>query len=155
MNLENWATQRIGRKVQAGLGMLSAVALLGLQACTGTIVSPAASDLHTYVKTSLSVDITTGEEITGVASATVILKFFTFGAPTDLADPEEDFLSRVSPMETLRAGARYNALSSSKADLILLPRYTAKIKDYLVYREVEVTVTGYKGTLGKPTASKN
>jgi len=155
MNSVNLAKRGIGRNVQAGLGMLSAVALLGLQGCTGTIISPGSSDLHTYVKTSLSADITTGEEIKGVASAKIILNLFTVGAPSNLADPGQDSLMGVSAMETLRAGARYNALSASKADLIVLPKYTTKINDYLVYKEVEVTVIGYKGTLSKPTMSKN
>lgn len=130
------------------------IVTLGLQACTSIVTTPGTSNLHTYVQTSLSADVVVGEEIQGFATAKIILNLFTLGGPDNLADPQQDSLLGPSSMETLRAGARYAALTANKADLIVLPKYTTIVDDYFVFKDVKVTVKGFKGTLVKPITTK-
>ncbi|EGH17386.1 putative lipoprotein, partial [Pseudomonas savastanoi pv. glycinea str. race 4] len=43
--------------------------------------------------------------------------------------------------------AAFKAVKSSGADLIVAPRYEVSIKDYFIFKKVDVKVTGSKGNI--------
>lgn len=141
--------------------VLAMIGALGLQACTSLVTTPGNSNVASVqtATVTLLTDVIVGEEIKGEASSTIILSLFTIGAPENLADPAADIQFYNIPLgtsaiETLRAGARYAALTAGKADTIVMPKYRVKTDDYFLFKKVTVAVTGYKGTYVKPVSTK-
>lgn len=50
-------------------------------------------------------------------------------------------------MASTKAAAAYKAVKSSGSDLIVAPRYEVNVEDYFIYKKVDVTVTGNKGSI--------
>ncbi|RMQ16594.1 putative Lipoprotein, partial [Pseudomonas savastanoi pv. glycinea] len=56
-------------------------------------------------------------------------------------------LALPDPVSTTKAAAAFKAVKSSGADLIVAPRYEVSIKDYFIFKKVDVKVTGSKGNI--------
>lgn len=54
--------------------------------------------------------------------------------------------SLPDPVAATKAAAAFNAVKNSGADLIVAPRYAVSVKDYLVFKKVNVTITGKKAS---------
>lgn len=122
----------------------------------GTIhTSQHSGPLDVRVVAPLKADVAVGEKITGTASSVNLLWLFNLGGPDRFADgvaynTEDKEVPRVSwfiPIENIKAAAVYDAVSKSKADVIVAPKYVVEYNDYLLFRTVQVTVIGYKGTI--------
>jgi hypothetical protein len=46
-----------------------------------------------------------------------------------------------------KAAAAYKAVKSSGADLLVAPRYEVTVNDYFIFKQVNVKVTGNKGSI--------
>lgn len=114
--------------------------------------------LNVTVEANLKADIEVGDKITGTASGTNIMWLFNVGMPTKFADGvsfgastgKKGFgLFAVDTFGRMKAAAAYDAITKSGADVIVAPKYIVDYTDYFFYKSVNVTVTGYKGTIKK------
>ena len=55
--------------------------------------------------------------------------------------------SLPDPVSATKAAAAYKAVKSSGSDLIVAPRYAVSVEDYFIFKKVNVTVTGNKGSI--------
>ena len=109
----------------------------------------------------IEADIQVGEKISGTAECKMLFGF-TIDSPqkqtygSDLQVSAGNF----SPRACTR-GALYNALIKNNADLIIAPRYTAVqdaklcIFGLCVFRNYQIIITGYKGTIKKISPMDN
>lgn len=141
------------------LWMSAAVATLiaTTSGCVSYNVSQPSAPLDGAVKTDLKADVKVGGTITGESSTNVLFNFFAFGGDTQFADGVAYgggasgggglALPIPDPVATTKAAAAYKAVKSSGADLIVAPRYEVSVKDYFVFKKVDVKVTGNKGSI--------
>jgi len=103
----------------------------------------------------MSAQIKVGQKITGTAVCetwfgitTKSPSKLTYGADLQVGD------GNIAPSKCTR-GAVYEAITKSKADVIIAPHYTTNQEGTLcifgacVHRVSKITVTGYKGTIEK------
>ena len=135
----------------ATIATLSAFALL--TGCASQNVSQPTAPLNGEVTTNLKADVKVGETITGQSSVNILFGVFKLGGDTQFADGvtygggEGGFALGLDPVATAKSAAAFKAVKSSGADLIVAPRYEVSVQDYLVYKAVNVKVTGSKGTV--------
>lgn len=125
--------------------------------CVSYNVSQPAAPLDSTVKTDLKADVKVGGKISGESSTNILFNFFTFGGDSQFADGVAYGgasggtgglgLPLPDPVSTTKAAAAYKAVKSSGADLIVAPRYEVSVQDYLVFKKVNVKVTGNKGSI--------
>jgi hypothetical protein len=109
---------------------------------------------------SSQADVKVGETISGQSSTNILFNFFAFGGDTQFADGVVYGaggggggalgglgLPIPDPISTTKAAAAYKAVKSSGADLIVAPRYEVNVKDYFIFKKVDVKVTGNKGSI--------
>ena len=98
----------------------------------------------------LEASIKVSDSIQGTAECTTVL----FGAVTNSSSTEAygaEVNSEGNIPDFCAKEAVYDAVTKSKADLIVAPRYTVLkrkfgcIGEYCLYKKFNVTVTGYKG----------
>lgn len=135
--------------------VVTCILMLGaLTGCSTMNMSASSMPLTAPIETDVKADVQVGEKITGESSVTQVL-FFTLGAPTEFADGVAygggggggSMLFGGGAVGAAKAGAAYQAITSSGADVIVLPRYTVKEKNYFLFKKIDVTVDGYKGTI--------
>ncbi|MDA7088689.1 hypothetical protein PH586_20110 [Pseudomonas sp. SA3-5] len=135
----------------ATIATLSALALL--TGCASQNVSQPTAPLNGEVTTNLKADVKVGETITGQSSVNILFNVIKLGGDTQFADGvtygggEGGFALGIDPVASAKSAAAYKAVMSSGADLIVAPRYEVSVEDYLVYKTVNVKVTGKKGTV--------
>jgi hypothetical protein len=135
----------------ATIATVSAFALL--TGCASQNVSQPTAPLNGEVTTNLKADVKVGETITGQSSVNILFGVFKLGGDTQFADGvtygggEGGFALGLDPVATAKSAAAFKAVKSSGADLIVAPRYEVSVQDYLVYKAVNVKVTGSKGTV--------
>lgn len=135
----------------ASIAAISTLALL--TGCASQNVSQPTAPLDGSVKTNLKADVKVGETITGQSSVNILFGVFKLGGDTQFADGvtygggEGGFALGLDPVATAKSAAAFKAVKSSGADLIVAPRYEVNVQDYLVYKAVNVKVTGNKGTI--------
>ncbi|HWV10667.1 MULTISPECIES: hypothetical protein [unclassified Pseudomonas] len=135
----------------ASIAAISTLALL--TGCASQNVSQPTAPLNGTVKTNLKADVKVGETITGQSSVNILFGVFKLGGDTQFADGvtygggEGGFALGLDPVATAKSAAAFKAVKSSGADLIVAPRYEVNVQDYLVYKAVNVKVTGNKGTV--------
>lgn len=123
-----------------------------LGGCSSMNMSANSIPMTAPIETNIKADIQVGEKISGQSSVTKIL-FFTLGADKEFADGVAYGGSGGSafpfgdPVGDAKAAAAYKAVTSSGADVIVLPRYTVKTNNYFVFSTIDVSVEGYKGTI--------
>ena len=137
------------------LSITSLVALAALaMGCAATNVSNYPSPIDATVQTDLKADVTVGSEISGKSQMSIIMNMFTIG-DSKFADgvvygtSGASALGLPDPISKTKAAAAYNAVQTSGADVILAPRYVVDVVDYVVFKKVTVTVTGYSGKINR------
>ena len=66
-------------------------------------------------------------------------------------DASASMLQKINPLKVIQSGrlnkvrgaSAYNALEGTDADFIVHPNYVTTVKNYLIYKEYKVEVTGY------------
>jgi len=112
--------------------------------------------LNVSVDAHLKADVQVGEKIAGTASGTVLFRYINLGMPSKFADGVSYGAAATGISQFtgdsyagLKSAAAYEAVTKSGADIIVAPKYIIDSNDYLFFQTVNVTVTGYKGTIRK------
>ncbi|HSC83353.1 MAG TPA: hypothetical protein VLC30_07010 [Pseudomonas sp.] len=135
----------------AYVAAFSALALL--TGCASQNYSQPSAPLNGEVQTNLKADVKVGETINGESSVNILFGVFKLGGDTQFADGvtygggEGGFALGLDPVAAAKSAAAFKAVKSSGADLIVAPRYEVSVQDYMVYKAVNVKVTGNKGTI--------
>ena len=123
--------------------------------CVSYNVSQPTAPLEGTVKTDLKADVKVGGTTSGESSTNVLFNSLSIGGDTQFADGVAYGgasgggmgLALPDPVSTAKAAAAYKAVKSSGADLIVAPRYEVNVKDYFIFKKVNVKVTGNKGSI--------
>lgn len=105
------------------------------------------------MQTNLKADVKVGESISGQSSVNIQFGVFKLGGDTQFADGvtygggEGGFALGQDPVASAKSAAAYRAVTASGADVIVAPRYEVNVQDYFVYKTVNISVTGKKGTV--------
>ena len=135
--------------------MTAAVAAVALatSGCMSHNVSQPTAPIAGSVTADLKAKIEVGGKITGQSSSNILFGMLKISGDSEFADgvaydgaPGPAF-SLPDPVSATKAAAAFNAVKSSGADLIVAPRYAVSVEDYLVFKKVNVTVTGNKGII--------
>jgi len=144
------------------------VAVVVMVGC-GTYVSQSqqSGPLGVKVAAPMKADIEVGEKISGTASGTLLCGCLPIGLPKKFAEGVEynyyhswfptrlDFNFIERSVGQIKAGAAYNAVAGSKADVIVAPKYIIEDNNYLLFDTLNITVVGYKGTVKSIKATDN
>ncbi|MBR1949222.1 MAG: hypothetical protein IKA30_05470 [Alphaproteobacteria bacterium] len=149
--------------------LLAGIAMIGLTGCSSVHQGVASGALQTTVSADHVANIKVGEKISGESSAKILFGFIKIGGDNNFVDGmsyagESSGLggglplpipSVSSGMDSVKSAAAYKALTNSGADVIVAPTYKTTVKnDYVVYKELEAKVEGYKGTITGFTQKK-
>lgn len=136
---------------------LAAVATLiaTTSGCVSYNVSQPAAPLSGDVKTDLKADVKVGEAISGESSTNILFGWLALGGDSQFADGvtygaaggSAMGLPLPDPVSNAKAAAAYKAVKSSGADLLVAPRYEVTVNDYFIFKQVNVKVTGNKGSI--------
>lgn len=138
---------------------LSAAALVAAavlaSGCTSYNVSQPIAPVAGVVKTDLKADVAVGGEISGQSQVNILFGVFKFGGDNQFADGvtygaesgSGMSFAAFDPVSSVKAAAAYKAVKSSGSDLIVAPRYEVNVQDYLIFKKVDVKVTGSKGNI--------
>lgn len=149
--------------------LLAGIAMIGLTGCSSVHQGVASGALQTSVSADHIANIRVGEKISGESSAKILFGFIKIGGDNKFVDGmsyagEGNGLGGALPlpvpslssgMDDVKSAAAYKALTKSGADVIVAPTYKTTVKnDYVVYKEIEAKVEGYKGTITGFTQKK-
>jgi len=137
------------------LWMSAAVATLiaTTSGCVSYNMSQPAAPISGTVKTGLKADVKVGETINGESSTHILFGFLNVGGDTQFADgvtyggDSGMGLGMLDPVASTKAAAAFKAVKASGSDLIVAPRYEVSVKDYFIFKQVNVKVTGNKGSI--------
>jgi len=123
--------------------------------CVSYNMSQPSASLTGEVKTDLKAEVKVGETISGESSTNVLFGWLNIGGDTQFADGVSYGgasggsmgLPLPDPIASAKAAAAYKAVKSSGSDLIVAPRYEVTVNDYIIFKQVNVTVTGNKGSI--------
>jgi hypothetical protein len=123
--------------------------------CVSYNVSQPSASLSGDVKTDLKADVKVGEVISGESSTNVLFGWLNIGGDTQFADGVTYGgasgggmgLPLPDPISSTKAAAAFKAVKSSGSDLIVAPRYEVTVNDYFIFKQVNVKVTGNKGSI--------
>lgn len=123
--------------------------------CVSYNMSQPSALLSGEVKTDLKADVKVGEIISGESSTNVLFGWLNIGGDTQFADGVSYGgtgaggmgLPLPDPVSSAKAAAAFKAVKSSGADLIVAPRYEVTVNDYFIFKQVNVKVTGNKGSI--------
>ena len=142
--------------------LLAGIAMIGLTGCSSVHQGVASAPLQTSVSANHVANIRVGEKISGESSAKILFGFIKIGGDNKFVDGmsytgEAKGLGGALPlpvpslssgMNDVRSAAAYKAITNSGADVIVAPTYKTTVKnDFVVYKELEAKVEGYKGTI--------
>lgn len=129
-----------------------AAVVLATSGCMSHNVSQPNAPIAGTVTADLKANIEVGSEITGQSSSNILFGLLKISGDSEFADgvtyggPAPAF-SLPDPVSATKAAAAYKAVKNSGADLIVAPRYAVSVEDYFIFKKVNVTVTGSKGTI--------
>jgi hypothetical protein len=124
--------------------------------CVSYNMSQPSASLSGDVKTDLKADVKVGETISGESSTNVLFGWLNIGGDNQFADGVSYGggsggggigLPIPDPVANAKAAATYKAVKSSGSDLIVAPRYEVTVNDYFIFKQVNVKVTGNKGSI--------
>jgi hypothetical protein len=123
--------------------------------CVSYNMSQPVASLSGDVKTDLKADVKVGEVISGESSTNVLFGWLNIGGDNQFADGVSYGgasgggmgLPLPDPVSSAKAAAAYKAVKSSGSDLIVAPRYEVTVNDYFIFKQVNVKVTGNKGSI--------
>ena len=136
-----------------------------LNSCTNTSFNQLSGDIKVNIESNLDAKITVGEQITGTGSESVLFWFIRLpgtrfrasgnvasmsnSSPASMSLPLVNSVNFLNIVENAKGEAIYDAINTSKADLIINPQYTIRENDYFFFKTVTCEVTGMKGTINK------
>ena len=137
---------------------------LVITGCSNVNYNQLTGNIDVTVKAELDATITVGENISGTGSETVLFFVFRWPGTRYRAEGNTVALNSSSPSSFLVSGiteslnpfnivehakgqAVYDAISTSNADVLINPKFTITIQDFLIYKTVRCEVTGKKGTI--------
>ena len=135
-----------------GIAGIVAATMIGF-GCAAQNLSQFPAPIDTTIATDLKADIEVGKAITGQSSANIIMNLISFGGDTRFADGvvygggAGGPVGLPDPVSKAKAAAAYKAVMSAGADVIVAPKYVVDVKDYFVFKQVNVTVTGWSGKI--------
>ncbi len=136
--------------------VLSAVLATLITGCTTFHASQPSVDLATKVSGNINADIDVGDKISGDSKVVTLLGFINFG-DDKFADGinygAANFSFGDRAAEEAKSAASYKAVSTAKADLIVMPRYSIEVTNFLLFKTTSVRVIGNKGTIKSFKAS--
>ena len=132
--------------------------------CSNVGYNQLTGNIDVSVKAELDATISVGENISGTGSETVLFFFFRWPGTRYIAEGNSVDLNSSSPSSFMASGiteslnpfnivqhakgqAVYDAITSSNADVIINPKFTITVQDFLFYKTVKCDVTGKKGTV--------
>lgn len=130
----------------------AAVVVMATTGCMSHNVSQPNAPIAGTVTADLKANIDVGGEITGQSSSNILFGVLKISGDSEFADgvtyggPAPAF-SLPDPISATKAAAAYKAVKSSGSDLIVAPRYAVSVEDYFIFKKVNVTVTGNKGSI--------
>tara|TARA_B100001094_G_scaffold327021_1_gene384310 strand:- start:1033 stop:1467 length:435 start_codon:yes stop_codon:yes gene_type:complete len=139
---------------------LTLILFLLLTSCTNTSFNQLTSDVNITVEANLNASIKVGEKITGNGSESSFLwifrvpgiKYRASGNTSSLTSSNPatySFMNFFNIVEHAKGEAIHDAITTSKADLIINPKFTIIENDYLLFKTIKCEVTGLKGTINK------
>jgi hypothetical protein len=115
-----------------------------------------ALDVRVSTDLQVDMDIDTSKKISGSAKHSKLFGFinlqtsknFADGVTYDGASESFSFFSG-GMVDDAKSAAAYNAVSSNKADVLVIPQYTIKVESYFLgaWKEVSAQVSGYAGKI--------
>jgi hypothetical protein len=132
--------------------LLSALALsVTFVGCSSLNQSAPSNALQSSIEAEFSPDIEIGPRVTGRSKTTVIFGFLRFG-DSQFADGVNYGVGKPSfgsgAVEEAKSAAAYKALQTSKADLLVAPKYTVDEFNFLnIFRTFDAEVTGFSGKI--------
>ena len=119
--------------------------------CTTLHSSQQSAELVTTINGNLKADIDVGEKISGESKVITLLGFINFG-DDKFADGvnyggNSSFSLGGRSVDEAKSAASYKAILSSEADVIVLPRYTIEVTNYLLFKSTKAKVMGNKGII--------
>ena len=135
------------------LALLATAASIGLSGCVSLNEGVTAPAINATVVSNHVANIqTSNTPVTAKSSATVILKFIKIGADTNYADGVNYagaglFVSPLDDSASIKSAASYKALKAAKADVLMGSTYITEVNDYILWKDITVTVKGYPGTI--------
>ncbi|MEE2888291.1 MAG: hypothetical protein VX951_12745 [Planctomycetota bacterium] len=109
----------------------------------------------------LDINVTYASEMAkGSAKATVILGFIQLGQsefayPTGPGGPLDGLpLIGGGGANSVENAAVYNVLAATKSDVLGFPLFTKRVTNYFLWKEEEVWVRGYPGTVARGEAKE-
>ena len=117
--------------------------------CSSINKSVIASPVEVTTTTNINAKVKVGGKITGTAESSLLLGFIVLSGPTEFADGVFSSLvaNPLNPTGSIKAAAAYNAIYTSGADIIVNPQYVVKVTRSILYKTIEVTVSGYNGKI--------
>ena len=136
------------------------ISLIVFTGCTNMSFNQLVSDVNVKVEANLNANVKVGEKITGSGSESVFLgifrvpgvKYRASGNTTSLSNMTPStygFLNMFNIVEHAKGEAIHDAITTSKADLIINPKFMITETNYLLFKTVKCEVTGLKGTINK------
>ena len=89
------------------------------------------------------IDANTDKKLRGTSRGTYLFGFIKVSGPNKYADG----YGGIDSIGRFKSAAAYDALDKSEGDLLISPQYRVVKKNYLLYRTVEVNVSGYEGKI--------
>ncbi|MDR1026349.1 MAG: hypothetical protein LBL47_03015 [Lactobacillus sp.] len=134
------------------LALLATAATVGLSGCVSLNEGVPSPALETRVRSAHIADIQPGQKVTGESSATILFGLFKINGDTQFADGVNYagaglFSSPLDSTAPVKSAAAYKAMKSSGADVLLAPTYITEVNNYVLWKDVKVTVNAYKGTI--------
>jgi len=121
--------------------------------CVSYNMSQPSAPISGAVTADLKANVKVGEQISGESSTNILFGWLSVGGDTQFADGVTyggaggSAIGLPDPISAVKAAAAYKAVKSSGSDLIVAPRYEVTVEDYIVFKKVNVKVTGNKGSI--------
>ncbi|MBK8972854.1 MAG: hypothetical protein IPM37_16530 [Hahellaceae bacterium] len=140
-----------------GLAALLAVSLTA--GCASHNISQPSAPIQSVISAPLEADIELGQDISGDSNATILFGIFLLGQDNKYADGityttgqstvDRGFFGGVlgQAIDGTKAAAAYKAVTASGADVIVAPRYVIDTQDYVILKQVSVSVKGKAGKI--------
>lgn len=125
------------------------VSTLALVGCASTNQGVPAARLDPSLKSENEVKVVVGSKVSATSEGTVVLGFMNFSDDNKYADGvvyggDDSWISTTSK---IKSAAAYKAMRKSGADVLVSPTYITEVEDFVLWKNVKVTVNAYKGRI--------
>ena len=96
-----------------------------------------------------NVEIDMSKKLEGVSNSTYLFFFRLSGDNKFASGMSNSPVSRVGRVEKTKSSAAYNAIEGTDADIIVHPNYVLEIQNYLFFKKIKASVSGYSGKFTK------